>query len=113
LKSSGAFVFGAMSFLDKLSNGVAVIVIENFHPCKWVIKLRKILRESKTKWNYFELRTCGCTICDNYYRDVLTFVCGGATVLALLALALLAPHEIGISLNSQSTTPTNGSVGGY
>ncbi|CAG2110028.1 unnamed protein product, partial [Medioppia subpectinata] len=51
--SSGAFVFGAMSFADKLSNGIAVIVIENFHPCK----------------------TCGCSICDDYYRNILTFVC--------------------------------------
>lgn len=83
--SSGAFVFGAMSFLDKLSNGIAVIVIENLHPCK----------------------TCGCTICDNYYRNVLTFVCGGAVVLSLLALALLAPHEIGIT---RSPTTRNGHI---
>lgn len=32
--ASGAFVFGAMSFLDKLSNGVVVIVIESLHECK-------------------------------------------------------------------------------
>ncbi|CAG2110029.1 unnamed protein product [Medioppia subpectinata] len=83
--SSGAFVFGAMSFADKLSNGIAVIVIENFHPCK----------------------TCGCSICDDYYRNILTFVCGGATVLTLMALALLAPHPIGISRNSHSITPVN------
>ncbi|GFS24496.1 major facilitator superfamily domain-containing protein [Elysia marginata] len=30
---SGAFVFGAMSFTDKLSNGVAVLLIQFFHPC--------------------------------------------------------------------------------
>lgn len=84
--SSGAFVFGAMSFVDKLSNGIAVIVIENLHPCK----------------------ACGCSVCDDYYRNVLAFVCGGATVLALMALALLAPHPIGVSYrNSQSNTPND------
>ncbi|CAG2163254.1 unnamed protein product [Oppiella nova] len=88
--SSGAFVFGAMSFVDKLSNGIAVIVIENLHPCK----------------------TCGCSICDDYYRNVLAFVCGGATVLTLMALALLAPHPIGITRNSESITPINTSVRG-
>ncbi|KAK3597030.1 hypothetical protein CHS0354_014917 [Potamilus streckersoni] len=30
---SGAFVYGAMSFTDKLSNGVAVVLIQQFHPC--------------------------------------------------------------------------------
>jgi hypothetical protein len=30
---SGAFVYGAMSFTDKLSNGVAVAVLEQFSPC--------------------------------------------------------------------------------
>jgi len=30
---SGAFVYGAMSFTDKLSNGIAVAVLEQFSPC--------------------------------------------------------------------------------
>lgn len=30
---SGAFVYGAMSFTDKLSNGVAVVLIQNLNPC--------------------------------------------------------------------------------
>lgn len=32
-QSSGAFVFGAMSFTDKLSNGVAVMLLQQFSPC--------------------------------------------------------------------------------
>jgi hypothetical protein len=32
-QSSGAFVYGCMSFVDKLSNGVAVVLIQNFQPC--------------------------------------------------------------------------------
>ena len=30
---SGAFVYGAMSFCDKLSNGAAVMLIQNLNPC--------------------------------------------------------------------------------
>ncbi|XP_061458116.1 major facilitator superfamily domain-containing protein 12 isoform X2 [Rhineura floridana] len=30
---SGAFVYGAMSFTDKVANGVAVMIIQNLHPC--------------------------------------------------------------------------------
>ena len=34
LQTSGAFVYGSMSFTDKLSNGIAVVVIQRLHPCK-------------------------------------------------------------------------------
>lgn len=30
---SGAFVYGAMSFTDKMANGLAVMAIQNLHPC--------------------------------------------------------------------------------
>ncbi|MPC27479.1 Major facilitator superfamily domain-containing protein 12 [Portunus trituberculatus] len=30
---SGAFVYGSMSFTDKLSNGIAVVLIQNLNPC--------------------------------------------------------------------------------
>lgn len=33
---TGAFVYGAMSFTDKLSNGLAVQLIQIFHPCNKV-----------------------------------------------------------------------------
>ena len=36
LQQSGAFVYGAMSFTDKLANGVAVMVIQALHPCQLV-----------------------------------------------------------------------------
>lgn len=40
MQETGAFVYGAMSFVDKLSNGIAVQIIQIFHPCshsEWVI----------------------------------------------------------------------------
>ena len=57
-----------MSLLDKISNGLAVMVIE-------------------------ALKSAMSSV--YYYRDVLTFVCGGATCLALIALALMSNRKIG------------------
>eukprot|EP00088_Acartia_fossae_P035283 TRINITY_DN36317_c0_g1_i6.p1 TRINITY_DN36317_c0_g1~~TRINITY_DN36317_c0_g1_i6.p1 ORF type:complete len:503 (-),score=44.66 TRINITY_DN36317_c0_g1_i6:227-1705(-) len=65
--SSAAFVYGAMSFTDKVSNGVAVVLIQKFTPCDKCI-------EEAFKW---------------YYRDVLFYVVGGAVLIgALTAVAL-------------------------
>ena len=32
-QGTSAFVFGAMSFLDKVSNGAGVMIIQYLHPC--------------------------------------------------------------------------------
>ena len=73
-----------MSFVDKVSNGLAVWLIEHFKPCAYVIFFQ---------FDYwfilFIIRTFSCIICDYYYRDILTFVCGGATALAIASLALM------------------------
>ncbi|XP_071543920.1 major facilitator superfamily domain-containing protein 12-like isoform X2 [Panulirus ornatus] len=69
---SGAFVYGAMSFTDKLSNGVAIMLIQNLNPC-----------------------TNCCPMCSSYYRDVLFYCCGGASLLSLLAILTLLPIKIG------------------
>ncbi|XP_049827163.1 major facilitator superfamily domain-containing protein 12-like [Schistocerca gregaria] len=65
---SGAFVYGAMSFTDKLSNGVAVTIIQTLK--------------------------CGA-LCVGYYRDVMTYVCGGAALFGVVALVTLMPFQIG------------------
>ena len=36
-QDSGAFVFGSMSFCDKLAGGVAILVIQLFCPCAYVM----------------------------------------------------------------------------
>ncbi|KAG5894370.1 Major facilitator superfamily domain-containing protein 12 [Gonioctena quinquepunctata] len=56
---SGAFVYGIMSFTDKLANGIAVVIIQYLHK-----------DVSNT----------------NYYRDVLTNVCGVSIVLGAVAV---------------------------
>ncbi|CAG9764368.1 unnamed protein product [Ceutorhynchus assimilis] len=57
----GAFIYGIMSFADKLSNGIAVEVIQDIHNDENV----------------------------EYYRNVLTYVCGGALVLGSLAVLVV------------------------
>nr|CAD7399560.1 unnamed protein product [Timema poppensis] len=63
---SGAFVYGAMSFVDKLANGLAVVVIQSLK----------------------------CQTCPNYFRDILAFVCGGSAVFGLFCLIFLPPFNI-------------------
>lgn len=69
---SGAFVYGAMSFTDKLSNGAAIALIQDFHPC-----------------------TNCCPKCVEYYRKIIVFVPGGFALVALVALCTLIPQTLG------------------
>ncbi|XP_075216444.1 major facilitator superfamily domain-containing protein 12-like isoform X2 [Lycorma delicatula] len=55
---NGAFIYGIMSFLDKLSNGTAIMVIQ-----AWA-----------------------CVHCRTHYRDSLAFVCGGSAIIALIGI---------------------------
>jgi len=32
LQETGAFVYGAMSFLDKMSNGIVIQIVQVFYP---------------------------------------------------------------------------------
>ena len=69
---SAAFVYGAMSFTDKVSNGLAVMVIQHYIPC---------------------LKCCAA--CKWYFRDVLFYAVGGAALLGLVFLTTLAPFSVG------------------
>ncbi|KAM6989342.1 major facilitator superfamily domain-containing protein 12-like [Tautogolabrus adspersus] len=72
---SGAFVYGAMSFTDKLANGVAVMIIQALHPCHTVI--------------------C-CPACVWFYHYIMVIVTGGVAIVATLALCsiLIWPIKI-------------------
>ncbi|CAK6969410.1 major facilitator superfamily domain-containing protein 12a [Scomber scombrus] len=72
---SGAFVYGAMSFTDKLANGAAVMIIQAMHPC----------------------HTVGCCPdCVWFYHNVMVIVTGGVAIVAALALCsiLIWPIKI-------------------
>ncbi|KAL6104737.1 mfsd12 [Pungitius sinensis] len=62
---SGAFVYGAMSFTDKVANGGAVMIIQALHPCHTVV--------------------C-CPDCVWFYHYIMVIVTGGVAVVAALAL---------------------------
>uniref|UniRef100_A0A8D0B1W9 Major facilitator superfamily domain containing 12a n=1 Tax=Sander lucioperca TaxID=283035 RepID=A0A8D0B1W9_SANLU len=72
---SGAFVYGAMSFTDKVANGLAVMVIQALHPCRTVV--------------------C-CPACVWFYHYIMVIVTGGMAVVAALALCsiLIWPIKI-------------------
>ncbi|XP_063056488.1 major facilitator superfamily domain-containing protein 12a [Engraulis encrasicolus] len=65
---SGAFVYGAMSFTDKLANGLVVMLIQGLHPC--------------------QTEAC-CPACVWYYHYVMSGVTGGVAMLASLVLCTL------------------------
>ncbi|XP_020905896.1 major facilitator superfamily domain-containing protein 12 isoform X2 [Exaiptasia diaphana] len=62
---TGAFVYGAMSFMDKMSNGIVVQIIQAFYP-----------KSTPSKPN------AG----GDYYRSVMVFVAGTAALIAVITL---------------------------
>ncbi|XP_023130038.1 major facilitator superfamily domain-containing protein 12-like [Amphiprion ocellaris] len=79
---SGAFVYGAMSFTDKLANGAAVMIIQALHPC----------------------HTVGCCpACVWFYHYVMVVVTGGVAVVAALALCCILIWPIKIRLRNTAT----------
>ncbi|CAB1456737.1 unnamed protein product [Pleuronectes platessa] len=88
---SGAFVYGAMSFTDKLANGVAVMIIQALHPCHTVV--------------------C-CPACVWFYHYIMVIVTGGVAVIAAMALCsiLIWPISIrprGLPVISDDVIPDN------
>ncbi|XP_032689557.1 major facilitator superfamily domain-containing protein 12-like isoform X1 [Odontomachus brunneus] len=72
---SGAFVYGVMSFMDKLSNGFAVMLIQ------------------------YLVKRCS-TSCSNYYRDILTYVCGGSAIFGLLMILYMKSFSRDVAYNT-------------
>lgn len=82
---SAAFVYGAMSFTDKVSNGCTVMLIQNLIPCL----------------------KC-CPACKWYFRDVLFYATGGSALLGAVVLCSLAMTRVGERRRDrvQEVTPT-------
>ncbi|XP_041791637.1 major facilitator superfamily domain-containing protein 12 [Chelmon rostratus] len=75
---SGAFVYGSMSFTDKVANGVGVILIQSARPCS--------------------TEAC-CPACVWFYRDVMVTVTGGVALAAALCLFTILIWPIRIRKN--------------
>ncbi|XP_051827935.1 major facilitator superfamily domain-containing protein 12 isoform X2 [Antechinus flavipes] len=93
--NSGAFVYGAMSFSDKVANGLAVMVIQSLYPCSSDL--------------------C-CAACVGFYHWVMVAVTGGVAVAAALCLCsiFLWPIQVrfydpsGPGPDEGATGPTSG-----
>ncbi|XP_026554727.1 major facilitator superfamily domain-containing protein 12 isoform X2 [Pseudonaja textilis] len=72
---SGAFVYGAMSFTDKVANGLSVMIIQGLHPCP--------------------TQLC-CNGCVTFYHWVMVSVTGGMAMVAALFLASIMIWPISI-----------------
>ena len=72
IETSG-FVYGAMSFVDKVSCGGVLMLVQQYMP--------EIPEGSTLKYDYFQW--------------ILVYGCGGAALLGLLMIALLWPMTIG------------------
>ena len=62
-----------MSLTDKVSNGLAVVLIQHFIPPT--------------------IDTCD--LCREYFRQIIMFACGGAAILGILAAISLIPVTVG------------------
>lgn len=95
---SGAFVYGSMSFTDKVANGLGVVIIQALHPCK--------------------TQTC-CAQCGPFYHLVMVLVTGCIACVALLLLGAtrIWPIQIRIRYDSgligPSTNEKNAQSGDY
>ena len=71
---ASAFIYGVMSLTDKVSNGLAVVLIQQFIP---------------TEMN-------SCNICQSYFRDVILFACGGTAILGIFGIISLGKAVVGM-----------------
>lgn len=69
----GAFVYGIMSFADKMANGIVIAVIQQMNPCSADTVAR----------------------CAIYYRQILAFIPGGVAILTILMTISLWKANIG------------------
>ncbi|CAF1443130.1 unnamed protein product [Adineta steineri] len=69
----GAFVYGIMSFADKLANGIAIATIQQLNPCT----------------------ADATTQCELYYRQILSFIPGGVAIITILMVISLWKTNIG------------------
>ncbi|XP_065390663.1 major facilitator superfamily domain-containing protein 12 isoform X4 [Macaca fascicularis] len=82
--NSGAFVYGSMSFSDKVANGLAVMAIQSLHPCPSEL--------------------C-CRACVSFYHWAMVAVTGGVGVAAALCLCSLLLWPIRLRRWDPDTRP--------
>ncbi|CAL8083014.1 unnamed protein product [Orchesella dallaii] len=81
---SGAFVYGAMSFCDKISCGIAIVLISSFNPCK------------------DEKHACVGSGGKEFYRNALGYSSGGSAIGAMIFTIIITLMLMKKSRNSSS-----------
>ena len=71
---ASAFIYGVMSLTDKVSNGLAVVLIQHFIPS--------------------EIDTC--FLCQLYFRDVILYACGGTAIFGIFGIISLGKTAVGM-----------------
>jgi len=107
---SSAFVYGMMSFVDKVSGGLMVMLIQSLIPCLKLYETETMstaLPSSTTTAMPYLSTTSYCPVCPNppiivdksaclsFYRIVLYYATGGACVAGAVFVAALIPFVVG------------------
>ncbi|XP_063771413.1 major facilitator superfamily domain-containing protein 12 isoform X4 [Pseudophryne corroboree] len=82
-KHSAAFVYGAMSFTDKVANGLAVVLIQSLHPC--------------------HTQLC-CPACIPFYHWVMVTITGAVALVGALSLSSIMVWPIKVRICKVSTS---------
>ena len=67
LQATGAFVYGSMSLLDKISNGIVIAMVQHFHPDHCT----PVDCPTAQYYRYFSQTTCFCNTFSSY--SILVF----------------------------------------
>lgn len=89
---SGAFVYGFMSFTDKLGNGLAVMIIQYLLVYFYIDKINIVYIMCKIYKKFFIL-CCRrkFIVSTDYYRNILSYVCGCSAICGLLMILYIKP----------------------
>ena len=82
----GAFVYGIMSFSDKLANGIVIALIQQFNPC---------------------ISGASTARCAAYYRNIMTFIPICVTSLTIVMTLSLWKTNVGGNRHEQVSEPVN------
>lgn len=85
---SGAFVYGIMSFTDKLCNGLAVMAIQYL-----LVHLNILILFKHFTILFYDFFRETWISCNNYYREVLVYVCGVSAIFGMLIILCIKPFN--------------------
>jgi hypothetical protein len=95
-KASAAFVFGTMSFFDKIINGAFVLILEQINPNKNDSSNEN--QEINTKLDQNPIK---------YYQQIIVFVSGSAVILTFLGVLSIARTNLNNSEELEGNNDIN------